>query len=897
MPRIPTYERQVAPAGAMRMPQAQGVRASGDIGQGLANIGRGLENVALTQIQQENERIAGEDALVSANALSKADLYWQEELTRRQQGWSVGGEDLRPGIQKDFDAWVSTEAEKLRDPRVKQQFKLRALDMQNRLQSQAFTFQERATTDKMVSDFEAGTNADIDAVYRDPTRRAEILTRRLEALAVQNRIPEGRRLEIGAKIRDQFNLAAERGELERDPEGYYTRRFGSFSMGVEPTPSSPGRAGTVDAGRVWSQIIRQESGGRQFGRDGQPLTSSAGAIGVAQVMPGTAPEAARLAGVPFDEQRYRTDPAYNEKLGRAYFGEMLRQFDGDFLKAVAAYNAGPGNGRDGRGVRGAIQRATRDGKPDEWVSYLPAETRNYVTTIAGRLGLAGGGRGFVVGDAGQPGTERTAAMPVVKVTAPPDRGPDSFESLPYEQREKLRDMAEGAIRQRNTVAAQALEVRLRDSAAMARDGIVDPKPLRAEDFAPLGAKAPAAFEQYQRDQTMASDVATLNGRTNAELAAVASGAARRAVPGEGYAAEDQRDQIRAQAAAAVLKRREDDPAAYVMSTVPSVQKAAQAAASGDPAATQAAVAESLAAQTRLGVQVPRVLSRGQIESLSRTIETAKPQDAADVIAQIEQQYGRQHFPAVMQELMRAEKLPQAYMIIPNLPSQGARELVARVAAVKLDDLKAGVDRAAVKDTADAVREQVISFARTIPATSRNNATLMQAYSDTAEKIALQFVQQGMKAGDAAEKAGKLLFGHYEFADTLRVPQGVDASQARRALSRRLADDTGFDVPPDLTNARTPEQARSEWEATVRGRAVWYTAPDDSGASLWAQGANGVLYRVTRGGQPVVYTWDSLRPAPGTVDPTQPHNRARDAQRAAREASRQRIEETRRQMGQ
>lgn len=151
-----------------------------------------------------------------------------------------------------------------------------------------------------------------------------------------------------------------------------------------PTPSAPsapmaGASGTnamaggagmdvLGDAKLPPSLIMAESGGRQFGRNGQPLTSPAGAIGVAQVMPSTAPEAAQLAGVPFDENRYRNDPAYNEQLGAAYYDAQMRKY-GDPALAAAAYNAGPG----------AV---------DDWLAgrraSLPAETVAYVRRVTGR---------------------------------------------------------------------------------------------------------------------------------------------------------------------------------------------------------------------------------------------------------------------------------------------------------------------------------------------------------------------------------------------------------------------------------------------------------------------------------------------------------------------------------
>lgn len=119
------------------------------------------------------------------------------------------------------------------------------------------------------------------------------------------------------------------------------------------------------------RVTHQESGGNQLDANGQPLTSSAGAIGAMQLMPTTAPEAARLAGVPFDEQAYRNDPAYNKLLGIAYLSELLRRYDGDVAKALAAYNAGPGR------VDAALKK-----HGDNWLNGVPAETQDYVQKIA-----------------------------------------------------------------------------------------------------------------------------------------------------------------------------------------------------------------------------------------------------------------------------------------------------------------------------------------------------------------------------------------------------------------------------------------------------------------------------------------------------------------------------------
>ncbi|MCB2067198.1 MAG: lytic transglycosylase domain-containing protein [Erythrobacter sp.] len=85
--------------------------------------------------------------------------------------------------------------------------------------------------------------------------------------------------------------------------------------------------------------------------------SSAGARGLAQLMPGTA----REMGVDPD------NPYANLEGGARYLREQLDRFDGDLERALAAYNAGPGRVISSGGVPNI------------------RETRLYVAAIMGRL--------------------------------------------------------------------------------------------------------------------------------------------------------------------------------------------------------------------------------------------------------------------------------------------------------------------------------------------------------------------------------------------------------------------------------------------------------------------------------------------------------------------------------
>ena len=135
------------------------------------------------------------------------------------------------------------------------------------------------------------------------------------------------------------------------------------------------------ANNVWNRMLIQESGGRQFDRNGNTITSPVGALGISQVMPSTGPEAAQLAGLPWSLERLRTDPEYNHALGRAYYEAQLERF-GDPTLAAAAYNGGPNR------VAGALRQARETGRP--WTAFLRPETQNYVRIVTAQPRAEGG---------------------------------------------------------------------------------------------------------------------------------------------------------------------------------------------------------------------------------------------------------------------------------------------------------------------------------------------------------------------------------------------------------------------------------------------------------------------------------------------------------------------------
>jgi hypothetical protein len=182
--------------------------------------------------------------------------------------------------------------------------------------------------------------------------------------------------------------------------GRYAGRYGEggYSSGNYAAPGPEGdpwgpyireAASRFNIPERWiREVMRQESGGHQY-LNGRLTTSSAGAMGLMQLMPSTYAMLRDQYGLGSDPY----DPHDNIMAGAAYIKQMYDQFGSPGF--LAAYNAGPG--------RVSSYLASREA--------LPSETVNYVASIAPRLGAGSslGGGAIEVASAGAGGCDLNAA--------------------------------------------------------------------------------------------------------------------------------------------------------------------------------------------------------------------------------------------------------------------------------------------------------------------------------------------------------------------------------------------------------------------------------------------------------------------------------------------------------
>ncbi|WP_432284466.1 lytic transglycosylase domain-containing protein [Aminobacter sp. BA135] len=232
----------------------------------------------------------------------------------------------------------------------------------------------------------------LNVVYPAPTSADRQAFAQREAVSAITRL-EGAGYAAYAEMlyRDLASQLNSPGELallavmaEKQDNHYLALRVGKIAAqrGLDvgalshPIGVIPGSANISGSGKALAYAIaRQES---EFKVS---AVSSAGARGLLQLMPGTARDLAKKAGMAYSQERLTSDAGYNATLGASFLGEQLGRFNGSYVLTFAGYNAGP---------RRADQWISRYGDPRgkdvdtvvDWIERIPyAETRSYVQRV------------------------------------------------------------------------------------------------------------------------------------------------------------------------------------------------------------------------------------------------------------------------------------------------------------------------------------------------------------------------------------------------------------------------------------------------------------------------------------------------------------------------------------
>jgi soluble lytic murein transglycosylase len=137
--------------------------------------------------------------------------------------------------------------------------------------------------------------------------------------------------------------------------------------------------GRVESSLVYS-IIRQESAFNQN------AVSEKNARGLMQIRPDTAKILARELKVEYSEAKLTSDVSYNINLGTKYLQNLIGQFNGSYILALCAYNAGPGKAKEWIDRFGDPRKMKSIHDVVNWIELISyGQTREYVQKVLENL--------------------------------------------------------------------------------------------------------------------------------------------------------------------------------------------------------------------------------------------------------------------------------------------------------------------------------------------------------------------------------------------------------------------------------------------------------------------------------------------------------------------------------
>ena len=415
MPKIPAFNVAPPQFNAHVMPDASGASMA-RMGNALGSLGESMHKVALFEQQKANRAIAMDTENQVSVLLSRLKndpntgfkrLKGKEALNRPD------GKSLSDEYLEQYDSGIEEILTGVKNPTLQQELRMglgqTRAGLMGELQSYQVQQGDTYTVNTAMSRQQLAIE-EIAANYDKPSVTTAAIAKIDNALVAQAQTlgyPDewvaqkkreytsvGHKKAIMAALLDKNPLAAksyfEANAKHMEAEDVLTARklvteeidtFAANKAASNAMSRLAIRINPSEQTKLFNSILYAESGNRQFDEQGRTIISPKGAVGIAQIMPETGPEAAKLAGLPWDEERFRTDAAYNAALGEAYFRHMLKLFEGDVPRAIAAYNAGPG------GVMKAEKKAEEwskenPGQPKTWFDFLPKETQDYVPKVS-----------------------------------------------------------------------------------------------------------------------------------------------------------------------------------------------------------------------------------------------------------------------------------------------------------------------------------------------------------------------------------------------------------------------------------------------------------------------------------------------------------------------------------
>lgn len=820
MPTVPTVTGRQVESRGVQSPGFQSFDQP-NIGDAIVDAGSKAINVFGEAKQRANVALT-QEATLQLNAVGNDLLNNPDSGFMNLQGKNAIGKGQE--YVQQFDSQAQSIAASLPDEQARNAFLQQA-------QQQRIQFQTTAVRHEVgqVRQYEAGMQ---EGTLRSLAQQA--ISPGLFVPALMNArnsiIAYGKAHgQSDEEIESNFVQWSEQA-ANRASEAWYTPTYQQImgpegKIEVTDTPSES---------QLFSAMIWQESGGNQYGKDGLPLVSPKGAVGVAQVMEDTGPEAARLAGVPWDRDKWLNDTRYNAKLGQAYFGAQMKKYDNNPVLAVAAYNAGPG------AVDGWIKQfgdpRTGAVSNEQFAAAIPYdETRNYVAKVTGSA----------------PAIPGTATMENL-INQP------FWDAMSPQNKSAMMSKVAGMYDMQAAAGRVSLQSRMQDDLAKLESGQkVNPiserewlavMPLQASPAERIQMRE--SFQQYQQAMTLQPVYQSIvQGSAQQGIAAVQS-----MVPQEDDPDFKFKQSLYATAQAKlnqVIKARESDPGTWLQANSPVVKNAFEQY-QNNQASGEYLVSRLQAEKDRLGINSKKVLPDAMVNNLISQIDNNK-ESSVIAIQSVAQSFGK-YSDQVMQQVQKSAYPALQVIMATNNPR--AANALWQNRSVKTSDLRGSFEKTDADSADSSWNDQAKDFAGTMVVQPGGSA-VWNNFNEQGKRLTYTYMQRGMSPGDAAKQAYQDVLGEqYQTNGTWRMPNnaGHDIRDVNDGANVYLKNLSADQIMPLIGDARLPDEVNREQSISrIRDNAQWVTNNDETGLTLMM---NGLLINNAQG-QPITVSFADL----------------------------------------
>jgi len=437
----------------------------------------------------------------------------------------------------------------------------------------------------------------------------------------------------------------------------------------------------------------------------------------------------------------------------------------------------------------------------------------------------------------------------------------------------------------------AFSLKLNGSVAELRDTGELTNPIQHEEFLNgFGpAKGEAAWQDYQKDVQLGSDMRSLASQSPEEVAATYARYTN-PTPGDDYGTQVQRRDQLTKAIEDNQKAKDKDPAGFVIrrtdSGLASWKQVNELIADKNAtpgmrtAYAQIFASKMLSEQERLGVPA-------EARTVAPDWYTDPIKDKIAAAATSDDPQTRQ---AVMPLINAQKELWGSYWpnVVPQIAPAGAAPLVKAIAAgadpiamQRLLDIPKGENPAAIlkeqnevtaKNLNTAINVSFAPFLGSMVGAQKDRD--FGGYADLGRKLGALYVRDGMEPSEAATKAFNDLVGNrYDFRDTYRIPKSpqINADDVQRgtveARDQILRGKSGDAANPfGNVQLQINDLGVSDNEADSRHNyyrdGVFVTSPRNDGLNI---SYKNTFLTDKATGRPILLTWDQLQKIGGSKE--------------------------------